>query len=149
MLKSFIIRLIIFSFFTVSFFGSCKKNSSSPDGTVLEKYFESSVLNKNIIVNYASNNGTDITANYNGYTFVLLKTDYYHGPLQAKKDATVITGSWSTNDDYSKLTITLPALPQEFVFLSRSWRFTSKTTTLMKLAPWGSSEPLVLYMQLQ
>lgn len=130
------------------FFVSCKKAEKN-SGSVLEKFFESSVLNQNIIVNFASDSGTDITSNYAGFTFVLLKTDYYHGPLQATKNGTVTTGSWSSNDDYSKLIITLPPTPSEFVFLSRSWRFTSKSQTLMKLAPWGSTAPLILYMQLQ
>ncbi len=104
------------------------------------------MLNKNFVVAYATKNDTDITAKYNGYTFVLLKTDYYHGDLQAKKDGAIITGSWSTNEDYSKLIITLPETPADFVFLTRAWRFTKKSVPLLKLAPWGTSEPLVLHM---
>ncbi len=114
-------------------------------GTRIEKLFEDNVINKNFVVALATNNGADLTANYSGYTFVLLKTDYYHGDLQAKKDGTIITGSWSTNDDYSKLIITLPEMPSQFIFLTRAWRFTSKSNPL-KLAPWGSTEPLVLHM---
>ena len=142
------IKLILLSFCISLCFVTCKKAETN-SGTVLQKYFETSVLNQNIIVNFASDSGTDITSNYTGYTFVLLKTDYYHGPLQVTTNGTVTTGSWSCNDDYSKLTITLPGTSPQFAFLSRSWRFTSKSQTVMKLAPWGSTAPLILYMQLQ
>jgi hypothetical protein len=128
---------------------SCKKGGSSGTNALLEQYFETNVLNRNFIVTLAQDNGTDLTANYNGYVFVLLKTDFYHGPLQATKNGVVYTGTWSSNDDYSKLEISLPIPPSEFTFLSRNWRFTSKNFPTLKLAPWGSTNALVLYMSRQ
>jgi hypothetical protein len=125
---------------------SCKRDSSPQANPLLEQYFETNVLNTNFIVSLATNNGTDITSNYNGYVFVLLKTDFFHGPLQATKNGTTLTGTWSCNDDYSKLTIILPNPPAEFGFLSRAWKFTSKNFPTLALAPWGSSEALVLHM---
>ena len=125
---------------------SCKKNVDSGTNALLEQYFETNVLNRNFIVSLAQDNGTDLTANYNGYVFVLLKTDFYHGPLQATKSGIIYTGTWSSNNDYSKLVISLPSPPSEFGFLSRQWRFTSKNFPTLKLAPWGSPEALVLYM---
>jgi len=128
---------------------SCKKNGNSGTNALLEQYFETNVLNRNFIVSLAQDNGTDLTANYNGYVFVLLKTDFYHGPLQATKNGTIYTGTWSSNNDYSKLVITLATPPSEFGFLSRGWRFTSKSFPTLQLAPWGSSEALVLHMYRQ
>jgi hypothetical protein len=128
---------------------SCKKNGDSGTNALLEQYFETNVLNRNFIVSLAQDNGTDLTANYNGYVFVLLKTDFYHGPLQATKSGIIYTGTWSSNNDYSKLVISLPSPPTEFGFLSRQWRFTSKNFPTLKLAPWGSSEAVVLYMYRQ
>lgn len=130
---------------------SCsKKLEDVVNGTgtnpLLEQYFETNILNQNFIINYASNNGTDITANYNGYLFKMLKTDYYHGPAQVIKGANTYTGTWSSNSDYSKLVITLPSTPSELIFLTREWRFTKKALPQMELAPWGSTEPLVLHM---
>ena len=46
----------------------------------------------------------------------------------------------------SKLVITLPTTPSIFVFLNREWRFTKKALPEMELAPWGTTEPLVLHM---
>ena len=127
---------------------SCKKLGDPGTNALLEQYFETNVLNRNFTVSLAQENGTDLTANYTGYIFVLLKTDFYHGPLQATNNGTTYTGSWSSNDDYSKLVITLPNPPSEFGFLTRDWRFTSKSDfpPTLKLAPWGSTEALVLYM---
>jgi hypothetical protein len=128
---------------------SCKKNGSSSNNVLLEQYFEANVLNKNFTVSLATDNGTDLTANYNGYVFMLLKDDYFHGPLQASKGGSVYTGSWSCNDDYGKLTIVLPDSPAEFKFLTREWRFTSKNLPTLKLAPWGSTQAVVLHMHRQ
>ena len=128
--------------------GSCKK-SILANNSLMEKYFETNILNTNFIVSLAKNNTQDITASYNGYIFVLLKTDFYHGPMTVTKNGTVFNGNWISNSDYSKLTITLPASPSEFVFLTRDWRFTSKNLPTLKFAPWGSSDPIELDMTRQ
>ncbi len=140
-----------FYFFILSFLllnTSCKK-SADPNNPFLQQLFETNVLNRNFTVSLAKDNTTDLTANYSGYIFVLLKTDFYHGPLQATKNGTTYTGTWSSNADYSKLTIVLPVPPSEFSFLSREWRFTSKSFPTLELAPWGSTNPLVLHMYRQ
>jgi hypothetical protein len=124
---------------------SCKKGIGD-NNSLLEKYFETNILNTNFVVSLAKDNGIDITANYNGYIFVLLKTDFYHGPMKVSKNGIVYDGTWSSNSDYSKLTITLPNSPSEFVFLSREWRFTSKNLPTLKFAPWGSNAPVELNM---
>ncbi|MGN6530945.1 MAG: hypothetical protein ACTHK0_04240 [Ginsengibacter sp.] len=115
----------------------------------MEKYFDDNLIGRNFIVSLATDSTTDLTSEYAGYTFVLLKTDFYNGPLQATKGANKYMGTWSANEDYSKLTIALPDSIQEFKFLNRSWRFTKKDIPTLKLAPWGSTEPLVLYMTRQ
>lgn len=134
-------------------FSSCKKtqdllNAAAGTGTssALEQYFEANFLNQNLIITLATNNGNDLTSTYNGYTFKLLKTDFYHGPMQATKGSNTYTGMWSSNSDYSKLVITLPSMPSELVFLTREWRFTKKAPPVLELAPWGTTEPIVLHM---
>lgn len=128
---------------------SCKKNTANIEQTLLEKYFDQNVIGQNFVVSLAKDSTTDLTSNYNGYTFVLAKTDFYHGPLKAMKGSTEYDGTWLANSDYSKLTITLPTSVPEFQFLSRSWRFTKKDVPTLQLAPWGSTEPVVLYMTRQ
>jgi hypothetical protein len=144
-------KKFIFFFFLASIFlcFSCKKTIQKIEQSAAEKYFDNNLIGKNFIVTLASDSTTDLTSNYSGYTFVLLKTDFYHGPLEATKGANKYDGTWSCNDDYSKLTITLPDSIPEFKFLTRSWRFTKKDVPTLKLAPWGSTAPLVLYMTRQ
>lgn len=138
------IFFLILSFVLLS--TSCKKKGDSGNNPLLEQYFETNILTRNFIVSLAKDSTADLTSNYNGYVFVLLKTDLYHGPMTAAKNGTVYDGTWSSNSDYSKLIITLPNTPDEFRFLSRSWRFTSKNLPTLKLSPWGSNEPIVLNM---
>src|SRR3982074_1984453 len=107
MMKNFLPVLFLLLFMCTA----CKKPGSPAATALLEQYFETNVLNRNFTVSLAQDNGADLTANYNGYVFVLLKTDFYHGPLEATKSGTTFTGSWSSNDDYSKLVITLPNPP--------------------------------------
>ena len=125
---------------------SCKKTTTTNPANVLEQYFDANILNRNFIVNLATDHSTDITANYNGYTFKLIKTDYYHGPISVAFGTNMFAGTWSCNDDYSKLIINLPSTPSIFAFLTREWRFTSKNIPQLEFAPWGSTEPVVLHI---
>jgi hypothetical protein len=129
---------------------SCKKSIvAAEQRSILELYFEQNILNNDFKVSYALDNGSNLTSQYDGYRFRLLKTTLLNGPLTATKAGTTYTGTWSSNDDYSKLVITLPISPAEFGFLIREWKFTKKAVPTMELAPWGSAEPKVLHMERQ
>ncbi len=118
-------------------------------GSAQEKLFEESILNQNFIVSYANDHNMELTSNYSGYVFILSKIDYYHGPMKAIKDGITYPGTWSSNDDYGKLIITFPDNPSELKFLSREWRFKSKSFSLLKLAPWGELEGINVHMTKQ
>ncbi len=130
---------------------SCKKLALvNADQATLEKYFAQEVLNKTFVVDFASDSSVDITGNYTGYDFVLTNTtSYYEGNMTGTKSGVTYSGTWLSNSDYSKLIITLnaPAIPSEFAFLNREWKFTKKDVPVLKLAPWGSTDPKVLHMR--
>jgi hypothetical protein len=136
-------------FASLLFCFSCKKSIDNISQSTLEKYFDKNVIGKDFKVSLAKDSTADLTSDYTEYTFVLLKTDFYHGPLKAANGTNEYMGTWSTNDDYSKLIISLPDSIPEFKFLSRSWRFTKKDVPTLQLAPWGSDDPLVLHMTRQ
>jgi hypothetical protein len=136
-------------FASLLFCFSCKKSIDNISRSTLEKYFDKNVIGKDFKVTLAIDSTADLTSDYSEYTFVLLKTDFYHGPLKATIGPNDYMGTWSTNDDYSKLIISLPDSIPEFKFLSRSWRFTKKDVPTLQLAPWGSDDPLVLHMTRQ
>ncbi len=125
----------------------CKKAIEATQRSLAEQYFETNILNRDYTVRLATNNGTDLTSQYTGYTFKLLKNTLLDGPMTAVIGGTTYTGTWQCNEDYGKLTITLPATPSVFVFLTREWRFTKKDVTVMELAPWGSTDPIALHME--
>ena len=129
----------------------CKKAKEEITQDILQQYFETNILNRDFIVKLATDNGSDITTQYTGYTFRLLKNTNYDGPMTGIKGGTTITGTWTCNEDFSKLTITLtqPSTPAEFVFLNRAWRFTKKAVPVMELAPWGGTPTYVLHMERQ
>lgn len=132
-------------------FTGCKKGGIiTPSQNALEQYFEDNILNKDFTVHLASDNGADITSQFSGFTFKLLKNTYYDGAMTASNSLFTINGTWSSNSDYSKLVITLPSTTvSSFAFLSREWKFTKKAVPIMELAPWGTTEPDILHMQRQ
>lgn len=133
----------------VLFLSSCKKPSLSDPA--VQQYFNTNLLNRYFIIQFASDSGVNITDRYYRDSFILTRHDtssYYNGIITGLKNGTVYMGTWSSNSDFSKLTIDLntPSIPDEFIFLNRSWRFASKALPLLKLTPWGSSDPKLLNM---
>jgi hypothetical protein len=131
---------------------SCSKNPfaaaiNQPGQTFLQQYFEDNILNRDFKVQLATDSTADLTAQYSGYTFKLTKNTMINGPMTAVNGSVIYSGTWSSNDDYSKLVITLPASVPSFIFLNREWRFTKKAVPIMELAPWGTTEPKVLHME--
>lgn len=126
----------------------CKKIvEATTSQNALEQYFEQNILNRDFTVKYASDNGTDITSQFNGFTFRLLKNTYYDGAMTASNGLLTINGTWSCNSDYSKLVINLPTSIPAFSFINREWKFTKKAVPVMELAPWGTTEPDILHME--
>jgi len=129
---------------------SCKKTVENISQQTAQQYFESTILNKQFVVAYATDNSTEITSNFSNDTFILKKgTTYYDGPMTGTRTGIIYTGTWTSNEDYSKLdiSITTPAPPAEYVFLNRSWKFTKKSLPVMELAPWGTAATKILHMR--
>lgn len=142
-----LVALVAFSFLLLA--GCSKSTIEQAQQSTLQKYFEENFLDRNYTVHLATDNGADLTAQYNGYVFRLIKGTSFDGPVTATKNSTVYNGSWGSNADYSKLTINLPSSVAEFVFLIREWRFTRKGIPILELAPWGTTEPKVLHIERQ
>ncbi len=141
--------IIAILFAVILLLSSCKKLAAvvQPSQSALQQYFEENILNRDFTVHLATDNGTDLTAQFSGFKFKLTKNTLVDGPMTATNSTNTYTGTWSCNDDYSKLVITLPAAVTAFSFLNREWRFTKKTFPIMELAPWGTTEPKILHMQ--
>jgi hypothetical protein len=103
--------------------------------TFLNKYFEDNILNRDITVTEARFQGRDTTPMYSGYVFKLLKNTYYDGPFEARHNGNLYTGTWTCNEDYSKLTLDIKQTGA-LEWVSISWKFTNKTTTVLEIVPW-------------
>ncbi len=128
----------------------CKKTVENITQGTLQEYFEQNILNKEFVVELAKDGDSVKTSDFTGYTFILRKTtSFYDGPMTGSKDGITYSGTWTSNEDYGKLIISLtsPAPPASFSFINRAWRFTRKSLPIMELAPWGSTAPLVLHMR--
>ena len=132
----------------------CKKATDAKTADILEQYFEQNVLNRDFKVNLATDTARILTPQYDGYIFRLEKDGTTNsnttGPMTSKKNGIVsCTGTWACTEEFGKLNIhlTQPAIPAEFIFINRDWRFTEKAFPVMKLAPWGNTAPKVLYME--
>ncbi len=143
----FIIAIVFAALLLLSSSGCKKIAEATTSQSALEQYFEQNILNRDFIVQYASDNGTEITSQFNGFTFRLLKNTYYDGAMTATNSTSSLTGTWNCNSDYSKLVISLPSSITVFTFLNREWKFTKKSVPVMELAPWGSTEPDILHME--
>jgi len=128
----------------------CKKPIETVSQNTLQKYFEDNILNKEFVVNYALDDTTNKTSDFEGYSFILTKTtSFYDGPMTGTKAGVTYTGTWTSNEDYGKLIISLnsPTPPASFAFINRAWKFTKKSLPIMELAPWGTTEPKILHMR--
>jgi len=128
----------------------CKKTIEDTSQVTLQQYFEQNILNKEFVVQLAKEGDVDKTADFQGFKFILTKTNsFYDGPMTGSGSGVTYSGTWTSNEDYGKLVIQLntPAPPASFAFLNRAWRFTRKSLPIMELGPWGSTQPIVLHMR--
>ena len=144
--------IIAIAFAAILLLSGCSKNPitaivSQPSQSLLQQYFEDNILNRDFRVELATDSSAILTPLYTSYTFKLVKNTLQTGPLTATSSTATYSGTWTCNDDYSKLVITLPASVPEFSFLTREWRFSKKAVPIMELAPWGTTEPKVLHME--
>ncbi len=144
--------IIALAFAAILLLSGCSKSQlasiiGQPSQSLLQQYFEENILNRDFKVRLATDSTANLTPQFSGYTFKLVKNTLATGPLTATNGTVTYTGTWTCNDDYSKLEIVLPAAVPEFSFLSREWRFTKKAVPVMELAPWGTTELKVLHME--
>src|SRR5215212_2372349 len=82
------------------FCSKCSKSVIEPvSPDLVAQYFETNILNKDFVVHLATDNGADLTAQYNGYVFKLYKNTMTDGPMTAITGSTTYNGTWSTNAD--------------------------------------------------
>ena len=120
---------------------SCKKKIEEKvfEPSFLNKFMEDNILNRDFTITEARFEGRDTTAMYNGYVFKLLKNTYYDGPFEARRNGNTYTGTWQSNDDYSKLILDIK-VNDTLRWVSLTWKFKSKTQTSLEIIPWFNTD---------
>lgn len=100
---------------------------------------DDNILNRDFTVTQAKFEGRDTTPLFGGYVFKLLKNSYYDGPFEARKEGKTYTGTWQSNDDYSKLILDIK-LNDTLRWVSLTWKFKSKTQNSLEIVPWFNTD---------
>lgn len=121
---------------------SCSKKKLEDkvfEPSFLNKFMEDNILNRDFTVTQAKFEGRDTTPMFSGYIFKLLKNTYYDGPFEARHDGKTYTGTWQSNDDYSKLILDIK-VNDTLQWVSLTWKFKSKTQTSLEIVPWFNTD---------
>lgn len=135
-------RYALYLLLCILFAGACSKKKieeKAYEPSTLNKVFEDYILNKDITVTQASLDGRDTTPMFSGYVFKLLKNTYYDGPFEARHNGQTYTGTWQSNDDYSKLILNIQGTGA-LQWVSISWKFKSKSANSLELIPWFDTD---------
>ncbi len=128
-------------------FSSCDKDDTSNPSMTNEEYFTNNALNRDFLVHLATDNGTDITAQFAGFTFRLTKTASLSGNISASNDILTENGTWSIDAAYDKITFNFPTSTiSSLAFFNKQWQFTSRNSALIELSA-ANGETDVLHFQ--
>ena len=123
-MKKTVFHLFIFSALLLS----CKKDDSS--SSISTSNVTSTISTGNWRVTYYWDTDHDETINFTGYSFVFNS----NGTTTATKAANIITGTWSTRNDDSKIKLILSfSSPADFIEISDDWHTIERTDTKIKL----------------
>jgi hypothetical protein len=145
-LKSNVFIAAIICIFTLP---NCSKSDSSPAPVDPINFFDNNFINKDLIIHLATDNGTTITSQYNGYILRFAKNAATSGSVSISNTLVSYPGTWTTTADHTTVTIVMPTPPNEFAFLNRQWKFTHYSIPIMELAPVASGDNKVLHFEVQ
>ena len=114
-----VILVVMLSFCAATLLDSCKKNSD----TAASLPADQKLLDRNLLVSYAKDDGTDITINYNGIIFKFTgPATALSGGATASNTLLTVNGTWSLNTSRNKITFAFPtnAIP-ELSHMNKQW----------------------------
>ncbi|MBK8495238.1 MAG: hypothetical protein IPL50_09520 [Chitinophagaceae bacterium] len=92
-----------------------------------------SILNQDLSISYAVDNGVDITAQFKDFTFEFTGT-YPTGNAHAWNDLLAQTGTWSSPTESTDLVLWYPAdIFTQLAYLNREWTIVEAGTTFYRL----------------
>src|SRR5882757_2606673 len=135
-------------FFVVLFWiSSCSKKDGTMPAT--ETNFDAAVLNKDFYIGSANNDGTDITAQFNGYVFKYSKSNSVAGYVIANNNLLNFNGTWTTSADFSTITLAFSNAPDDFNFMNNTWKISAVSNTSFHLTAADDANKILNFIQTQ
>lgn len=99
-----------------------------------------SILNQNLTISYARENGVDITAQFKDFTFEFNGT-YPSGNAHVWNDLLAQTGTWSSPADITDFVLRYPTgIFSQLAFLNQEWNIDEASTTFYRLKAANGNE---------
>jgi hypothetical protein len=136
-MKKIIHNLVLFagiSFTGITLLSSCSKENNAMTSTTAAYYFTHNTVNQELVIQSATDDGTDITANFNGIAFLLTDTATFAGTVDAHNDLLNVHGTWTIDDAYDKITFSFPTPPLSTLsFLNKQWQYIDRNSETINL----------------
>jgi len=138
----------------ISFFGAVMLNSCSKsnDGTstaptpapiVVKPNNVTNLLDRDLVVPYAKDDGVDITAKFAGLTFRFASNGTLTGPATAANDLLAVNGTWTMTAAYDRITFAFPTnLFPDLAFMNKEWMIGSNGSTVVLIPSNGENDLL-------
>lgn len=99
-----------------------------------------SILNQNLRINIARDNGVDITSQFKDFTFEFNGT-YPSGNAHVWNDLLAQTGTWSSPADITDFVLRYPTgIFSQLAFLNQEWNIDEASTTFYRLKAANGNE---------
>jgi len=136
------------SFFGAMMLNSCSKNNDSATANntpllMARAYFQSNILDRDLVVPYAKDDGATITMKFAGLTFHFTGNGTLTGSATAANDLLSVNGTWSMTANYDKITFNFPTnFFPDLAFMNKQWNIGSNGATIVLTATNGENDEL-------
>jgi hypothetical protein len=144
-MKTKIFNLLLAGIISGVLFTACSKNdvteqiaanannANNANSTAKPSGLTASILNQDLKITSAIDNGTDITQQFNAFTFRFVG-NYPGGQAQVWNDLLAQAGSWSSASESTDFTISYPTdIFNQLAFLNRTWTIAQSSENFFRL----------------
>ena len=123
-----IVLVAMLSFCAATLFNGCKKNDTATTSDTLPA--DQKLIDHNLLISFAKDDGSDITSNYTGLVFKYNGTaKSLSGSATAANGILNVTGTWALNATRNRITFAFPTnVISELSYLNKQWEITNPST---------------------
>jgi hypothetical protein len=147
-MKTFIYKLVLaagLAFPAIMLLNGCSKSEVHSTIASNENYLENTMLNRDLFVSGATDDGVNITDNFTGYTFRLESTIYgaSSGLAYANNITNSIQGTWAVSGGKDKIVFDFPStLVANLAYMNKEWVITKGSNPIKLNAANGENDVL-------